>query len=99
MYQKHTVVRRKRKLLLIQQHKTSLMVIDSLMPQIDDSGTNTKCVTSPPDLPGVKDAVVDAVEELYLKAATGFLDPRQAAMNMVTLAQGSTLGLSAWLIL
>ncbi|KAL0043109.1 hypothetical protein WJX79_009421 [Trebouxia sp. C0005] len=41
---------------------------------------------------GVKDAVVDAVEELYLKAATGFLDPRQAAMNMVSLAQGSTLG-------
>jgi len=42
---------------------------------------------------------VDAVEELYLKAATGFLDPRQAAMNMVTLAQGSTLGLSVRLIL
>ncbi|KAL0030248.1 hypothetical protein WJX77_005012 [Trebouxia sp. C0004] len=41
---------------------------------------------------GVKDAVVDAVEELYLKATTGFLDPHQAALNLVTLAQGSTLG-------
>lgn len=42
---------------------------------------------------GVKDAVVDAVEELYLKAATGgFADPRQAAQNLVGLAQGSSLG-------
>lgn len=44
-------------------------------------------------LTGVKDAVVDAVEELYLKAATGgAADPRQAAQNLVTLAQGSSLG-------
>ena len=47
---------------------------------------------------GVKDAVVDAVEELYLKAATGSIaDPSQAALNLVTLAQGSSLGQSACL--
>ena len=46
-------------------------------------------------MPGVKDAVVDAVEELYLKAAAdGFADPRQAAQNLVALAQGSSLGQS-----
>lgn len=46
-------------------------------------------------LAGVKDAVVDAVEELYLKAAAGgILDPRQAAQNLVALAQGSSLGQS-----
>ncbi len=47
------------------------------------------------DVSGVKDTVVDAVEELYLKAATGsFMDPRQAAHNLVGLAQGSSLGQS-----
>ena len=47
---------------------------------------------------GVKDAVVDAVEELYLKAPTGGVaDPCQAAQNLVALAQGSSLGQSACL--
>ena len=42
---------------------------------------------------GVKDAVVNAVEELYLKDTTGnFMDPRKAAENLVALAQGSSLG-------
>ena len=43
---------------------------------------------------GVKDAVVDAVEELYLKSSSGVasMDPRQAAQNLVGLAQGSSLG-------
>ena len=43
---------------------------------------------------GVKDAVVDAVEELYLKATSGgsTMDPRQAAQNLVSLTQGSSLG-------
>ena len=49
-------------------------------------------------LAGVKDAVVDAVEELYLKAATGGVaDPRQAAQNLVALAQDSSLGQSSTL--
>ena len=47
---------------------------------------------------GVKDAVVDAVEELYLKAATGgAADSCQAAQNLVALAQGSSLGQSSCL--
>lgn len=50
---------------------------------------------TPAHMAGVKDAVVDAVEELYLKAAAGgVLDPRQAAHNLVALAQGSSLGQS-----
>lgn len=45
-------------------------------------------------LAGMKDAVVDAVEELYLKATSGgsTMDPRQAAQNLVSLTQGSSLG-------
>lgn len=50
-------------------------------------GNNCVCTV------GVKDAVVDAVEELYLKASTGGVaDPRQEAQNLVALAQGSSLG-------
>ena len=69
---------------------------------------NTPPCTLPPRLPaaaaltctymyaGMKGAVVDAVEELYLKAATGgAADPCQAAQNLVTLAQGSSLGQSS----
>ena len=42
---------------------------------------------------GVKDAVVDAVEELYLKPSSGLSsDPQQAAHNLVSLAQDSSLG-------
>ena len=50
--------------------------------------------TFPEMLAGVKDAVVDAVEELYLKAPSGgsTMDPRQAAQNLVGLTQGSSLG-------
>ena len=41
----------------------------------------------------MKDAVVNAVEELYLKDTTGsFMDPRRAAENLVSLAGGSSLG-------
>ena len=48
------------------------------------------------DCSGVKDAVVDAVEELYLKCSSGgsSMDPRQAGQNLVGLAQGSSLGAS-----
>ena len=46
-------------------------------------------------MPGVKDAVVDAVEELHLKSTAGsMMDPRQAANNLVGLAQASSLGQS-----
>lgn len=44
---------------------------------------------------GVKDTVVDAFEELYLKSSSGgsAMDPRQAAQNLVGLAQDASLGM------
>ena len=45
---------------------------------------------------GVKDAVVDAVEELYLKGEMGeSLPPQQAAQRLVDLTHGLTLGESS----
>ena len=42
---------------------------------------------------GTKDAVVDAVEELYIIGTTGLpLEPRQAAQNLVDLTQGASQG-------